>query len=223
MNNASNATDPPVRLNMQSPRSAGLAGIIFSLLFGASLILIELSMPPLPSINAEWLPNQAGRISLAMTLMPFGGIAFLWFIGVVRDQVGALEDKFFSTIFLGSGLLFLSAMFTWAAIVSAVLSSYDAASDTWLTSDAYIFSQTMLQQLAGMVALRMAGVFMMSSGTIWLRTKVMPLWMVVTTYGIALVLLLGGSTFNGLRLGFPIWVFVVSLWILRKNRLRRED
>ena len=33
------------------------------------------------------------------------GIAFLWFIGVIRDRVGDREDRFFATVFLGSGVL----------------------------------------------------------------------------------------------------------------------
>ena len=37
-------------------------------------------------------------------LMPFAGIAFLWFIGVVRDGFGRYEDKFFASVFLGSGI-----------------------------------------------------------------------------------------------------------------------
>jgi hypothetical protein len=38
-------------------------------------------------------------------------IAFMWFLGVLRDRLGALEDKFFATLFLGSGLMFLGMMF----------------------------------------------------------------------------------------------------------------
>ena len=36
--------------------------------------------------------------------MPFAGIAFLWFVGVVRDRMGRLEDRFFSSVFFGSSL-----------------------------------------------------------------------------------------------------------------------
>jgi hypothetical protein len=43
----------------------------------------------------------------ARTLMPFAGISFLWFIGVVRDGLGRYEDKFFSSAFICSGVLFL--------------------------------------------------------------------------------------------------------------------
>ena len=48
-------------------------------------------------------------------MAPFAGIAFLWFIGVLRNRVGALEDQFFSTVFLGSGLLFVASLFASAA------------------------------------------------------------------------------------------------------------
>ena len=42
---------------------------------------------------------------MAVNLVPFAGIAFLWFIGVLRDRLGALEDRFFATVFLGLGML----------------------------------------------------------------------------------------------------------------------
>jgi hypothetical protein len=51
-------------------------------------------------------------VNFALTLVPFAGIAFLWFMGVVRSHLGRLEDQFFSTVFYGSGLLFLAMLFT---------------------------------------------------------------------------------------------------------------
>ena len=56
-------------------------------------------------------------------LMPFAGIAFLWFIGVVRDGFGSFEDKFFSTVFIGSGLLFLAMMFVSSAVGAGLVAS----------------------------------------------------------------------------------------------------
>jgi hypothetical protein len=53
---------------------------------------------------------------LALYLVPFAGIAFLWFIGVLRDRLGELEDRFFATVFFGSGLLFLAMLFASAAV-----------------------------------------------------------------------------------------------------------
>ena len=54
-------------------------------------------------------------------LVPFAGIAFLWFIGVVREQLGNVEDRLFSTVFLGSGLLFLAMLFIGAVNSTSLL------------------------------------------------------------------------------------------------------
>ena len=99
---------PLTRRRLRSPRAAALAGIVFSLLLGTSVVLIQLSIPPVPPYETYWLSEQAGRVSLAVALIPFAGIAFLWFMGVIRDQLGEMEDQFFSSIFYGSGLLFLA-------------------------------------------------------------------------------------------------------------------
>lgn len=49
------------------------------------------------------------------------GIAFLWFIGVIRFRLGALEDKLFATVFLGSGLLFICMLFAAGAVMGTLL------------------------------------------------------------------------------------------------------
>ena len=211
----SEPTRPLIRRRLRTPRSAALAGILFSLLLGTSVVLIQLSIPEVPPYEAGWLLEHAGRVSLAVTLVPFAGLAFLWFMGVIRDQIGEFEDQFFSTVFMGSGLLFLGGLFVWMTAIAAVLASFAAGPDTWPSSDAYIFGRALIKVMGGVVTLRMAGAFMFSSGTIWSRTEVMPRWLVWLTFLMAVVLLLGGASFRELRLGFPIWVFVVSLFILR--------
>ena len=60
-------------------------------------------------------------VAIALNLVPFAGIAFLWFIGVLRDRIGEHEDRFFATVFLGSGLLFVAMIFVAAAITGAVI------------------------------------------------------------------------------------------------------
>src|SRR5688572_3309486 len=96
------------RRRLATPRAAAVAGIIFALLMWTAQLLIRLSIPSDSSDNSAWLASQAGPISLALSLVPFAGIAFLWFIGVVRDHLDELEDRLFATVFLGSGLLYLA-------------------------------------------------------------------------------------------------------------------
>ena len=97
---------------MRTPRAAAIAGIVFSLLLMASLFLIWASIPANPLEPQPDLRAQSQRLSLALDLLPFAGIAFLWFVGVLRDRMGELEDRFFATVFLGSAFLFLAMVFT---------------------------------------------------------------------------------------------------------------
>ena len=114
-----------------------MAGILFGLLFGATLILIRLKMPEGVGDSAEWLDSQKGGISTATKLMPFAGITFLWFIGVVRDNLGRYEDRFFASVLLGSGLLFLAMMFVSTAVAAALVATNAGVTDSALAAEPF--------------------------------------------------------------------------------------
>ena len=115
-------------------------------------------------------------VDLALTLLPFAGIAFLWFIGVVRDRLGAYEDRLFATVFLGSGLLFLALLFSSAALAGGILIAYGgspaagAAPTALISSETYIFARAVTFVILNTYAIKMAGVFMIATGTLFLRT-----------------------------------------------------
>ncbi len=204
------------RQAVRTPRAAAVAGIIFSVLFTISMVLIRLALPEdLRGTDvATWLQGNTTTISLALTLVPFAGIAFLWFVGVVRSRLGDLEDQFFSTVFFGSGLLFLSMMFISAAIAGGMLGSYAIEADTLVKSGVITFGRAIMYSITNVYGVRMAGVFMVSLATIWIRTHVMPRVFVFLTYALALVLLVSSNLTLWLVLVFPAWVFVISVFIL---------
>ena len=119
------------RSKLTSPRAAAIAGILFSVLLIASLVILRLSIPADPRDAGGWLAGDTSLIEVALTLLPFAGIAFLWFIGVVRDRLGEHEDRLFATVFLGSGLLFLAMMFASAALAGGILIAYGAHRLRW--------------------------------------------------------------------------------------------
>ena len=204
------------RQAIRTPRAAAVAGIIFSVLFTISMVLIRLAIPEELSGTsiASRLQGNTTTISLALTLVPFAGIAFLWFIGVVRSRLGTLEDQFFSTVFFGSGLLFLAMVFASAAIAGGMLSSYAIEADTLVKSGVITFGRAIMYTITNVYGVRMAGVFMVSLATIWIRTHVMPRVFVFLTYALALVLLVSSNLTLWLVLVFPAWVFVISVFIL---------
>jgi hypothetical protein len=59
-------------------------------------------------------------------------------------------------------------------------------------------------------------VFMISLATIWLKTGLMPRWLVGVTYLVAVGLLLASDISMWITLAFPVWVFVVSVLLLAR-------
>src|SRR5262245_35138523 len=109
-----------VARSLRTPRAAGIAGVLFAILLTTALVLIRLAAPSEGSHFAEWVADPARRrmVVVALNLVPFAAIAFLWFIGVVRDRIGEREDRFFATVFLGSGLLFVAMLFVASAVTA---------------------------------------------------------------------------------------------------------
>ena len=202
---------------LTTPRAAALAGVLFAVLFSAAIILIRSSLPEGAQPGSQWLETGNDKIRLASELMPFAGICFLWFIGVVRANLGQLEDKFFATVTLGSGLLFLAMMFATSAVGAALAATSHDLGESISGSGFDVFGQMLLLKLSKTYALRMAAVFMMSLATIWLRTGLMPRWLVILSYLAALTLIIGGDTTMWLTLAFPAWVLVVSVLFLVKD------
>ena len=202
---------------LSTPRAAAVAGVLFALLFGAALILIRTSLPEHPEIGTSWIESGRGKIHVAALLLPFSGVTFLWFIGVVRDGFGRYEDKFFSSVFIGSGLLFLAMTFTASAVGVALSSSHSFATDVTAHAEVVAFGQVLMTTLTKTYALRMAAVFMMSLATIWLKTGLMPRWLVITTYAVVVAVLLAADVSMWITLAFPAWVLVVSLFVLSRR------
>jgi len=202
---------------LTTPRAAAVAGIIFGLLYGAGYIIIQISLPEFSRDLAYLSEDQAKAIALGLSFLPFAGIAFLWFIGVIRDRLGKIEDQFFSTLFLGSGLLYMALTFASAAIAGGILMAYSIDSDMLTGSAAYLLSRAITNRIIIVYAVRMAGMFMLVLGTIWVRTKIMPRWLAFITYGLALMLLVSIGLTHWVNLIFPTWVLLISVYILILN------
>jgi len=151
---------------------------------------------------------------LALSLVPFAGIAFLWFMGVIRDRIGSAEDQFLSTVFVGSGLLFLALTFVSAGLAGGVLGAYAEEPNSLIASGVYAFVRAATFRITNVYQVKMAGVLMLSLSTIWVRTRVLPRWLAFLTYALALGMLLGIASSLWVTLIFPAWVCAVSVYFL---------
>lgn len=205
-----------MRQRLTAPRSAGVAGVLFAVLFGVSIVLMRIALDRPDAGAGAWAGAEAARIRVALALMPYAGIAFLWFIGVIRDRLGDLEDRFFATIFLGSGLIFVALIFVFSAIAGGLLAATEEL-DTAAALELATFARAEMLQITNVYALRMAGVFMISLGTLWLRTGLLPRWTSVLTYALALALLLMIDLSLWVQMIFPAWTLIISLLILIRS------
>ena len=200
------------RNRLHTPRAAAIAGILFAVLFSVSLALLRSAVPDDPFAPVGWVSDGERRIVTALVLGPFAAITFLWFIGVVRDQFGDLEDRFFGSVFLGSGLLFLAMVAVSMSIAGAILI---VAQTPGIVSDGSVyFARSLMLQVSNVWGVRFAAVFMISLATIWIRTRLMPPWLAILTYLLAVTLLVVISHSLWITLVFPTWVCATSIVIL---------
>ena len=208
---------------LKTPKAAAIAGVVFSLLTLASFGLLWSAIPADPQASSAWVAANAGIIQLALNLLPFAGIAFLWFIGVIRDQLGQREDRFFATVFLGSGLLFLGVLFVAAAVVGSMLAAFGDEPNAFGASSAFRFARAVSVSLVNVYMVKMAGVFMISTSTVAWSTRFAPRWLAGLGYLLAALLLVGSSFLRWSFALFPLWVLLLSIYILRGNAGRRSE
>ena len=213
----SGGSKPIIRSELRSPRAAAIAGILFALLqLGGMILAPSVEIPD--EFNEEWLVTWHSEASLVLTLVSFSGIAFLWFTGVIRDLVGDREDRLFATVFLGSSILYAGMLFVWAAALGAIFRSYPlVVSRRFTDNDVFIFGFTLMKEILGTYALRMAGVYMMSISSLLARTGVLPRWVTLLSTLVALGFLLFAGVIRAARYVFPGWVLLVSVYILVRN------
>jgi hypothetical protein len=210
---------PPLRTKtLTPPRAAALAGIIFALLFSSTLIVIRLAVPEYQADAGNWVKDALRRsmIQTAIQLIPFAGIAFLWFIAVFRNHLGELEDQFFTTLFISSGILFVASVFVFAMLAGGLLETLNGQTG-FLTTDAFVFVRQAVGAAMNIFAIKMAGVFIISASTIALRTAILPRWIAFSGYACAIVLLLVITYWPWIALVFPLWILAVSTCILAEN------
>jgi hypothetical protein len=201
---------------LRTPRAAAVAGIVFSVLLISALVLLRLSVPARPGVAGEWLTDSRRRtaVVIALNLVPFAGIAFLWFIGVVRDRIGGREDRFFGTVFLGSGFLFVGMLFVAAAIGGGLIAAAASLRSGPSAAGTLAQGRSVTSILLNVYAMRMAAVFTLTTVNIARRTGIVSRWLAIAGFAVALVLMVGVGISAWVELLFPAWILALSIDIL---------
>ncbi|WP_369390307.1 hypothetical protein AB5J72_23655 [Streptomyces sp. CG1] len=215
-------TDAPLGRSLRTPRAAGATGIVFALVLVSVIVLVHSAIPGGPGHGTAWLGGAGSREAarVALELLPFAGIAFLWFMGAVRSHFGQAEDKFFANVFLGSGLLFVATLFAYAASAGGLLAAGGRQSGTGLF--VWEYGRESSFTLLNKYCMRMAAVFAACTSTIGNRLGVFPRPLAWFGYLVAVILLFVAPASAWFELAFPVWVLLVSVYLLAASGSRER-
>ena len=208
------------KASLKTPKAAAIAGIVFSVLLLVFFWLIRSAVPADPLGSGAWLATSGRRVAFGLNLVPVAGIAFLWFIGVIRDRLGQLEDRFFATVFFGSGLLFLAMLFIAAAAIGAIVLLASSEANELMNSATFHFARAFAYLVMNVYAIKAAAVFMISTSTVALYTSFLSRWLAYLGYILACSLLFGSYYIGWSFMVLPVWVLMISSYIIVDNSRR---
>jgi hypothetical protein len=212
-------------LALWEERLAPLDGIAAVVFWVAGVIVLQgpadqpdTDAPPARAL--EFFEEQDGSILLGTFLFIVGTLFFLWFLGLVRAQLGPAEGgtRRVSSIAYAAGvataiaLLLMPAVHATGAINKNNLSP--EAAQVYLGLGVTFFYAAELA----------AAVFLLATGLTAFSTGALPKWLAWISLVLALWLLIVPIGWAALLYGFPIWLIVVSVLLWRsRTRVPRFD
>ena len=202
---------------MRTARAAAIGGLVFAVLMAVVLHLFRAAFPVDQYLDAASMPTSEAlsQARTALFLVPYAGIAFIWFTGALHYNLGSADMRLFTTVFIGSGLLFVAVVFVAAAFASAELTALERGID--LTDGNRIIPAVAVNELLVGYSARMSAVFCLSLSTMGRLRKTLPPWLYLfgTATGLFLLLVPFGAPL--VEFLFPVWVATISLFLLIKN------
>jgi hypothetical protein len=204
-------------------------GLAFAVLFIVAY-WIGTSVPGARSTDEQirefYTSTGKRRLTLvALYIMPFAGIAFLWFIVALRMWISGSArrvDVLFSNIQLVSGILFIALFFASASAFAAMAASVEYAGadvDPVVARQFPLYGSTILF----IFAMRMAAMFIFTTSTIGRNAGILPAWYTWAGYVVGIFLLLSATFSRALVLVFPLWVLILCLLLITRARQIPDD
>ena len=166
--------------------------------------------------------NQRRLVLAGLYVMPFAGIAFLWFSVALRTWIrtdGLPWGDLVAGAQHASGLLYVGLFFAAAAAsaVTAVSVEYSRGPlDPVVARQFHQYSATLLLGFA----MRMAAMYVFTTSRLGRANGVLPSWFALLGLAVGLGLLLSPSFSRLLVLVFPLWLLVLcALLLARAPRL----
>ncbi len=165
-------------------------------------------------------------VLVGLYLLPFAGIAFLWFAVALRMWLSrslGSEDALLSNVQLVSAIVFITLFLAGAAASTVLAVSVEFADYPVDPGAARQFPQ-FGSALVLVFGMRMAAMFVFTTSSIARRHGLLPRWFIWAGYLVGLFLLLSATLNRLLVLVFPVWILILSVILLLKaRRLPRDE
>ncbi|QEO14539.1 hypothetical protein FLP10_08995 [Agromyces intestinalis] len=165
-------------------------------------------------------PGNRATVEFGLSVGVLGMVSFLWFIAVIRRRLAEREDKFYATVFLGSGIVFAILATTAAVCAAAPTLVARFGGEESLNDSTVALAHGLWFGLWGISASRFAGVFMMVTSTLALRFEALPVWLARIGQGLGVLLTITGAFAGPLDFLFSTWLALVSITLLFSGRDR---
>jgi hypothetical protein len=210
----------PWRRRLASVEAAAIAGIICAVGWSVGLGIL-LATPVAGASDAEIVrfydgPDVGRDAIVALQVMVFATIAFMWFVGVVRSRLGEREPRLVGTVFLGGAIILAGLMLVGAAVLAApsVLVEAGGTADPGAAS----MSRALAVTLLSVFTPRVATLVMFSTAALARGTRALPRWLIVLTYVVGIFEFVNVTVSTPAVYVFPAWIALVSVVLLVRPR-----
>ena len=87
---------------LRTARAAAIGGLVFAALMAVVLFLFRAAFPVDQYLDAESMPSSEAlsQARIALMLVPYAGIAFIWFTAALHYNLGSADQRLFTTVFI---------------------------------------------------------------------------------------------------------------------------
>jgi hypothetical protein len=231
----SQAPPPPVRAKQRRTapsstvklaRLSSLTGILFAALLVIALVLVY-TTPHLSASDADitgfYDGNSTVLVTVGQVLVPLAGIAFLWHAHTTRLLIQSRTPSPSAIPFglqLVSGILFVVLLFAGTASAGSIALLKDLTNAPLPSADVVRGLLALGYGLVFIYSIRGAGMYALTTTTLLRQAGIMPTWLAIVSYLLALFLLVSTTLHPVVVLIFPTWVVVTGLVVfIRAGRV----
>jgi hypothetical protein len=220
----------PLAVRKAAMLTAGI-GLVHALLLIAGAWVLQTQTPGVAASDQELVafyqdPEQRRVVVLAgLYLIPFSGIAFIWFFVALRMWISASAPRLnvmLSNVQLVSGIIYTTLILAAGGAMSVTAATVELSNQPVDPLLARLLPQYGASLLL-VFAMRMAAMFVLTTTNLGRVSGILPQWFIWIGFVVAVGLLLTASLSSALVYVFPAWILAFCVVLFDRARKISRD